>query len=270
MARAAAFLPPNIAAVGHSRLSVASVTRSRRRSRGDDEPFRTLGVSAEADRLFHDGEDAPGARHRHRLIPFAERQLGGAVDCRSANPDRGRAGARSSVSFPIAGAIRGVGHLASARSRSVARIARNRHLEPSPNCEPGMTVEAADRDMTPIGAAAPTRKRDGDAGILPFADRCGNDSFGPARSRSWRSPGTMLDSARGVRERRRVAARTRHGERAGDCRPTAIGAAPPRIFGTATHRECAARAWSAAPSAWRRVRRASVVAAAVAPACRRG
>lgn len=173
-----------IAAVGQSAFTVASGTPIRVAGAvATSNLFATLGVSAEAGRVFDDEEDVPGGPPVALVSHgFAERQLGGAASIvgrriRIAGarrtivgviPDRWSYPATTDVWLPLA--------------RNPLNESRgNRNLEAIAELRPGISVEAANRDLAAIGAQLQRENREGDADVMPFAEPLRERFVGAAR-----------------------------------------------------------------------------------------
>jgi putative ABC transport system permease protein len=146
--------------------------------------FQTLGVTAEAGRVFREDEDLAGASPvalvSHR---FAERRLGSTASLVGTRiriagarrtivgviPDRWAYPATVDVWLPL--------------GRDPLRASRgDRSFMVIAELKPGVTVDAADREMAAIGATLRRENPEGDAGIAPFVTPLRELYVGPARS----------------------------------------------------------------------------------------
>ena len=181
--------------------------------------FQTLGVRAEAGRVFRDGEDAPSAEPVAVVTRrFAERRFGGTD---SILGRRVRiAGARRTIVgvIPDRWAYPATVDIWIPLGRDPLREGRgNRYLSVLARLKPNVTAEAADREMTAIGAELRRENPEDDADIAPFVTPLREVFVGPARSGLLAlGLGTTAHSHRRLRERRGAAAGPRLGARAGD------------------------------------------------------
>jgi len=146
--------------------------------------FQTLGVTAEQGRLFRDGEDQPSAEPVAVVTRrFAERRLGGMDSVigrrlRIAGalrtivgviPDRWAYPAGADIFLPL-----GRDPLSEGRG--------SRYLVVLAQLKPNVSIEAADREMSAIGAELRREHAESDANITPFVTPLREVFVGPARS----------------------------------------------------------------------------------------
>lgn len=146
--------------------------------------FQTLGVTPEVGRVFRDGEDLPGAEPVAVVTRrFAERRLGGTESIVGRRIRMG--GARRTIVgvIPDRWAYPATVDVWIPLGRDPLRESRgSRYLAVLGQLRPNVTPDAADREMTAIGAELRRENPEGDAGITPFVTPLREIYVGPARS----------------------------------------------------------------------------------------